>query len=48
MTINLFFITLTLSISKRKSSKQEFERNKEIQRRMEEMKEKQFEIFRDM
>ncbi len=48
MTINLFFITLTLSISKRKQSKNDVQRNQEIQRRMDEVKEKQFEIFRNM
>ncbi|MGM0874350.1 MAG: YrzI family small protein [Bacillota bacterium] len=48
MTINLFFITLTLSVSKRKNSKEEFEKNQEIQRRMEQSREKEFELFRNM
>ncbi|MCM3161868.1 MULTISPECIES: YrzI family small protein [Bacillaceae] len=48
MTINLFFITLTLSVSKRKNSKNDVERNQEIQKRMDEMKEKQFGVYREM
>jgi uncharacterized protein (TIGR02413 family) len=48
MTINLFFITLTLSVSKRNNSKNDVERNQEIQKRMDEMKEKQFGIYREM
>ncbi|MBO1512230.1 YrzI family small protein [Metabacillus bambusae] len=48
MTINLFFITLTLSVSKRKNSKEEFERNLEVQKRMEQSKEKVFIEFHNM
>jgi|GEM_PF-6834348 len=48
MTINLFFITLTLSVSKRKQSKNDIQREQEIQRRMEEVKTKQFENFHNM
>jgi uncharacterized protein (TIGR02413 family) len=45
MTINLFFITLTFSVSKRRKSKEEFERNLEVQNRMEQSKEKVFNEF---
>ncbi|WP_084822392.1 YrzI family small protein [Bacillus sp. SA1-12] len=38
MTINLFFITLTFSVSKRKHSKEEIETNQEVQKRMEQSK----------
>ena len=48
MTINLFFITLTLSVSKRKKSKEEFERNLEVQNRMEQSKEKVFTEFHNI
>jgi uncharacterized protein (TIGR02413 family) len=48
MTINLFFITLTLSVSKLKKSKEEFERNLEVQKRMEQSKEKVFNEFHNL
>ncbi|PMC39708.1 YrzI family protein [Bacillus sp. UMB0899] len=48
MTINLFFITLTLSISKRKKTKNDIHRDQEIQNRMEEVKTKQYENFHNM
>lgn len=48
MTINLFFITLTFSVSKRNQSKQEFEKNEQIQQKMEEVKEREYELFRNM
>ncbi len=38
MTINLFFITLSLTISKRVQSKEKYERNLEVQERMEQSK----------
>ncbi|MBM7605823.1 uncharacterized protein (TIGR02413 family) [Metabacillus crassostreae] len=48
MTINLFFITLTFSVSKRNQSKQEFEKNEQVQQKMEQLKEKEYELFRNM
>ncbi|WP_226667301.1 YrzI family small protein [Metabacillus litoralis] len=46
MTINLFFITLTFS--KRNQSKQEVEKNERVQQKMEKMKEREYELFRNM
>ena len=48
MTINLFFITLTLSVAKRKQTKTDIQRDQEIKQRMEEVKTKQFENFHNM
>ncbi|QGQ47350.1 YrzI family small protein [Metabacillus sediminilitoris] len=48
MTINLFFITLTLSVTKRKNSKEEIEKNLEVQRKMEQSREKVFNEFHNM
>ncbi|MCM3442039.1 YrzI family small protein [Metabacillus halosaccharovorans] len=48
MTINLFFITLTLSVSKKKKTKTDIQHDQEIQKRMEEVKTKQFENFHNM
>ncbi|WP_083584297.1 YrzI family small protein [Bacillus weihaiensis] len=46
MTINLFFITL--SITRKNESKEVYEKNKEITRRMEGVKEREYELFRNM
>lgn len=48
MTINLFFITLTFSVSKRKKSKEEFEKDLEVESRMEQAREKTFDYFHHM
>jgi uncharacterized protein (TIGR02413 family) len=48
MTINLFFITLTLTVSKRNNSKEEFEKNLDVQRKMELSREKVFNEFHNM
>lgn len=48
MTINLFFITLTFSVSKRKKSKEELEKDLEVERRMNQAKEKTFDHFYHM
>ncbi|MGM7721038.1 YrzI family small protein [uncultured Metabacillus sp.] len=45
MTINLFFITLTFSVSKRKRSKEEMETNQEVKQRMEHSRVKVFDEF---
>ncbi|MEH7379863.1 YrzI family small protein [Bacillus sp. JJ1533] len=44
MTINLFF--LTISISKRQRSIEEYQREERIHRLMEEMKERQYSMMR--
>ncbi|MFS0822611.1 YrzI family small protein [Bacillus sp. 1P02SD] len=44
MTINLFF--LTISISKRKKSIEEYQREERVNKLMEEMKERQYSMMR--
>lgn len=44
MTINLFFITI--NVQKRKKSKEELEHDERIHRIMEEVKDRQFKMYR--